>query len=416
MTVLSSRVVRNVSPKDHLEALAEVFGKSTKISIAVAFLKSAGLAKVDSLLQTRLKAGAEMEIFVGRDFCLTQPVALDDLLKLTKRYPSLKVFVAKAEARSTFHPKLYLGIGEKEARILIGSANLTGGALAANHEISVLSTLNLNDTLVTQVEAVFADYRGNDRFEVLDSLVLERYRLLFKIAEDAKRRVERELAASGAEMFDLNRLTALHQEFLQNKREIEALKRRRRDRKSAYLIQRKIAKMHALPTLSPRDRADFETHFRNLVTRGDNHKHLWHSSDIHRRGQAALKQPRKTIALFALAEAAAKLPIDEGYGLIRAPAGRIEGVGINMVSEILCTFAPTRYAVFNGNTAAALRVIGAGPPNAGNLFSPAAYVRVCNMIDAVRERIGASDLSEADAFLNWIYQCKVKKGGAGSKH
>jgi len=416
MTVASYRLVRNVSPKDHLDALAEVLGKSTKISIAVAFLKSAGLTKVDPLLQARLKAGAEMEIFIGRDFCLTQPVALDDLLKLTKRYSSLKVFVAKAEARSTFHPKLYLGIGEKEARILIGSANLTGGALAANHEISVLSTQNLNDTLVTQVEAVFADYRGNDRFEVLDSLVLERYRLLFKIAEDAKRRVERELAASGAEMFDLNRLTVLHQEFLQNKREIGALKRRRGDRKSAYLIQRKIAKMHALPTLSPRDRADFETHFRNLVTRGDNHKHLWHSGDIHRRGQAALKQPRKTIALFALAEAAAKLPIDEGYGLIRAPAARIEGVGINMVSEILCTFAPTRYAVFNGNTAAALRVIGAGPPNAGNLFSPAAYVRVCNMIDAVRERIGASDLSEADAFLNWIYQCKVKKGGAGSKH
>jgi hypothetical protein len=144
------------------------------------------------------------------------------------------------------------------------------------------------------------------------------------------------------------------------------------------------------------------------VTRGDNHQHLWHSGDIHRRGQAALKQPKKTIALFALAKSAAKLPVEEGYGLIRKPAGEIKGVGINMVSEILCTFAPTRYAVFNGNTAAALRVIGADLPNAGSLFSPAAYKRVCSVIDAVRERIGASDLSEADAFLNWIYQEKVK--------
>jgi HKD family nuclease len=409
MTVPSSRLVRNASPVDHIDALTEVLAKATKISIAVAFMKSTGLKKVDKLLNGRLKAGAAMEIFVGRDFCLTQPVALDDLLKLSKRYPSLKVYVAKAEARSTFHPKLYLGIGDTEARILIGSANLTGGALAANHEISVLSTLDLNDTLVTQVEAVFADYRGSRRFEVLDSLVLERYRLLFKIVEDAKSRVERELAASATEMFDLDRLTVLHQEFLQNKSEIEALKSRRRDRKSAYLIQCKIAKMHTLPTLSARDRADFETHFRNLVTRGDNHKHLWHSGDIHRRGQAALKQPKKTIALFALAETAAKLPIDKGYGLIRTPASAIAGVGINMVSEILCTFAPTRYAVFNGNTAAALRLIGAGPPNGGSLFSPSAYARVCSLIDAVRERIGASDLSEADAFLNWIYQEKVKR-------
>ena len=90
-------------------------------------------------------------------------------------------------------------------------------------------------------------------------------------------------------------------------------------------------------------------------------------------------------------------------------SGAIEGVGINMVSEILCTFAPDRYAVFNGNTAEALRAIGAESPNAGSLFSPAAYARVCGIVSAVRERIGGNDLSDTDAFLNWIYQEKVKR-------
>lgn len=404
----SSRIVRNASPKDHLDAMSEVFHGASKISIAVAFLKLAGLQKVASMIQARLNAGTKIDIFVGRDFCLTEPAALDELLKLSTRYSSLAVLVAKVEPRSTFHPKVYLGIDDNEARLLVGSANLTGGALAANHELSVLSILGLADPLVSEVQAVFDDFRRSDRFEVLDSLVLERYRLVFKAAESAKRRLERELASSATEMFDLARLNALHQEFLQNDIEMKALKRRRRDRKSASLVQRKIAKLHKVSPLSPRNRADFETHFRNLVTRGDNHKHLWHSGDIHRRGQAALKQPKKTIALFALAESAAKLPVEEGYGLIRARAGEIKGVGINMVSEILCTFAPTRYAVFNGNTAAALRMIGADPPNGGSLPSPTAYKRVCSVVDAVRERIGASDLSEADAFLNWIYQEKVK--------
>ena len=125
---------------------------------------------------------------------------------------------------------------------------------------------------------------------------------------------------------------------------MKALHRRGRDREAANAVQREIAKMAELPKLSLGDQDAFTTRFRNLITSGDGHDHLWHSGDIHRRGQAALKHPKKTIAFFALAEIAARLPVEEGYAKLRKSAGAIEGVGINMVSEILCTFAPTRYA------------------------------------------------------------------------
>lgn len=404
-----TRLVSNESPNDHRAALEELLRTATSIKLAVAFLKTKGLEKLSPLLEARLKAGAEVDIFVGRDFCLTEPAALETLEKLSTRYPTLKVLAAKAEARSTFHPKLYLGVGPEKAILLVGSANLTGGALATNHEISVLSTLELSDALLLEVKAIFASYRRSDRFEVLDSAVLAQYRLLFKKAQDARRQIEKDLAASATALFDLTRLNALHAEFLEDRQEMNALHKRQRDRKTALAVQRTIAKMVTLPKLSRSDRDAFETHFRNLITSGDGHDHLWHSGDIHRRGQAALKHPKKTIALFALAEAAARLPVEEGYTQLRKPAGAIEGVGINMVSEILCTFAPDRYAVFNGNTAEALRSIGAESPNAGNLFSPAAYARVCRIISAVRERIGGNDLSDTDAFLNWIYQEKVKR-------
>lgn len=406
-----TRLVSNGSPNDHQEALKGLLDTATSILVAVAFLKAKGLEKIVPVLEARLKVGAKVDIFVGRDFCLTEPAALETLELLSKRYRSLKVLAAKPNARSTFHPKLYLGVGPAEATLLIGSANLTGGALAANHEISVLSTLDLSDALLKEVQSTFAGYRRSDRFEMLDSAVLAQYRLQFKKAQDVRRRIEKELAASAAALFDLAHLTALHAEFLEDRKEMQALNKRQRDRKAAYAVQRAIAKMAALPKLSRRDQDTFETHFRNLITSGDGHDHLWHSGDIHRRGQAALKYPKKTIALFALAEAAAQLPVVEGYAQLREPAGAIEGVGINMVSEILCTFAPARYAVFNGNTAEALRVIGADPPNAGSLFSPAAYARVCGIISAIRERIGGKDLSDTDAFLNWIYQEKVKKAG-----
>lgn len=109
-----------------------------------------------------------------------------------------------------------------------------------------------------------------------------------------------------------------------------------------------------------------------------------------------------------MAQEAAQLFPTEGYANVRSSARKIAGVGMNMVSEILCTFAPKRYAVFNGNTAAALRGLGTDPPKSVTLFSPEAYARVCGVVEAVRRRIGGEDLSDADAFLNWIYQTKVK--------
>lgn len=403
------RLVQNGPTDNHLKGLQVVIGKAAQISMAIAFLRSKGLGKIIHRLRARLRAGAKVELFIGRDFCQTEPAALKELLSLSERHASLEVFLAKPDARSTFHPKLYLGSTAKGAHVLLGSANLTGGALTANLEVSLAWKLDLRDPLLAQFRDTFTSYRSNERFEQLDELVLEQYRRTFKIAQDAKRRVEKEIASTDAVTFDLAKLTTFYEEFSQDRSEMKALKKRRRDRTRARTVQREIAEMKVLRNLSRRDRDEFETRFKNLVTSGDGHKHLWHSGDIHRRGQAALTQPKETIALFSLAEEAARLPPEQGYARLRAPANKISGVGINMVSEILCTFAPRRYAVFNGNTSAALRAIGADAPKSVILFSPEAYARVCGVVEAVRRRIGGEDMSDADAFLNWIYQNKVKK-------
>ena len=400
--------MRNGVSIDHMKALDELIDRANNISVAVAFLKSKGLGRIIGTLTRRLDAGAEVEIFVGTDFCQTEPMALKELLKLSKRYRKLTVWAAKPDARSTFHPKTYLGVDRKVARVMVGSANLTGGALSGNEEISLVWEVGLDHPLVADLKDVFGNYRTNGRCEELDDIVLEQYRRRFKIAEDAKKRVEKEIEASDSGFFDLAKLQSLHNEFSQDPHEISALEKRRQDRRAALSVQRRIAAMSAIEKLSKEDLASFNTLFRDLITSGDGHHHLWHSGDIHRRGQAALSDPRSTIALFSLAQTASKLPPEQGYARLRAPAGKIEGVGINMVSEMLCTFAPKRYAVFNGNTAEALRAVGAAPPKSVTLFSPIAYARVCNVVEAVRRRMGGEDLSDTDAFLNWIYQKKVK--------
>ena len=402
------RLVRNGGPYDHRKALDETLGSATSIAIAVAFLKAKGLGSISGPLTRRLKAGAAVEIFVGTDFCHTEPPALKELLTLSERHPSLKVWIAKPDARSTFHPKTYMGTQGDSVRVLIGSANLTGGALGRNEEISLAWEVKPPHPLLTELESVFHQYRTGGRCEDLDEISLEQYRRRFRKAEDARKRVEKELAEEGADAFDLAKLNSLHVEFSQDPAEAVALERRRRDRVAALRVQRRIAKMNGKQRLSGADRAHFETMFRDLVTSGDGHRHLWHSGDIHRRGQAALSDPPGMVALFSLAQEAAKQTPQEGYARMRGPAQKIAGVGINMVSEMLCTFAPKRYAVFNGNTADALRAIGADPPKSVALFSPEAYARICGVVEAVRRRIGGEDLSDADAFLNWIYHRKVK--------
>lgn len=400
--------MRNGVPDDHLRTIEEILGRAASITIAVAFLKSKGLEKITGTLTRCLNAGAEVEIFVGTDFCQTEPKALKELLKLSERHPKMTVWTAKPNARSTFHPKTYLGVEGNTARVLIGSANMTGGALGGNEELSLTWETGPDHPLVTELQAVFRGYRTDGRCDELDDIVLEQYRRRFKISEDARKRVEKEIADRDASVFDLAKLLSLHAEFSADGEEAAALEKRRRDRRAALTVQRRIVKMAARETLTKENRATFTKLFRDLVTSGDGHRHLWHSGDIHRRGQQALSDPKGTIALFSLACYAARLPPVEGYAKMRTPAGEIDGVGINMVTEILCTFAPKRYAVFNGNTADALRVVGADPPRSVTLFSPAAYARVCGVVEAVRRRIGGEDLSDADAFLNWIYQKKVK--------
>ncbi|WP_294271942.1 phospholipase D family protein [uncultured Sphingomonas sp.] len=403
--------MRNGVPHDHLKAIEQILGRADSITIAVAFLKSKGLQKITGTLTRRLNAGAKVEIFIGTDFCQTEPKALKDLLELSESHEKLTVWTAKPDPRSTFHPKTYLGVEGNTARVLIDSANITGGALGGNAELSLAWETGPDHPAVTELRAVFDGYRIDGRCEELDDIVLELYRGRFNKAEEARKRIEKEIADSDVGVFDLAKLFSLHAEFSADAEEVAALDKRRRDRRAALTVQRRIAGMAAKKKLSKDDRATFSKLFRDLVTSGDGHRHLWHSGDIHRRGQEALSDPKGTIALFSLGRDAVQLPPVEGYAKLRAPAGKIDGVGINMVTEILCTFAPKRYAVFNGNTADALRAIGADPPKSVTLFSAEAYARVCGVIEAVRRRIGGEDLSDADAFLNWIYQKKVKPSG-----
>ncbi|TIW50729.1 MAG: hypothetical protein E5V72_01745 [Mesorhizobium sp.] len=375
-----------------------------QISIAVAFLKEGGARIIGLLLEARLKQGAKIEAFLGTDFYITEPKALAHLLAIKKRFGAFEMFLANGKT-ATFHPKSYVGRSEGQVRCLIGSANLTTGALTTNDEISILATVNSDEQLSSDLKVTFADFRESGSFQELDDLVLGQYASRHKDAERLRRKLEKELEDNFAAQFDLRRLNGFLRQYRADKTERSALAKRRTDRDKALKVQQLIADLGNAPRISKEMRSVFAENLSNLISSREPYQHLWHSGDIHRRGSAALDHPKKTITLFAAGRKAAKLAPERGYEQMRQLALGIPGVGVNMITAILCTFAPKRYAVFNGNTSGALAAIGIGAPRSPTVATLSAerYTQLCATIDALRRRIGGADFTDADAFLNWLY-------------
>ena len=401
-------LVANTGKASHTKIISDIIKNADEIIIAVAFLKRAGANLIAPLLEQRLVAGADVELFIGTDFFLTEPVALETLLALKDRYSACKIHLADRGA-ATFHPKAYVSRRCNQYRSLIGSANLTGGALSANEELSLCVDHGIGDALTAQLTATFDRYRKSLWFQDLDPLTLEQYASSHAI--DARERKKYEKARDNAlpSAFDLRVIEHWYQLYRADAKAMSDLAERKQRRVEALRVQAAIANLVDTP-LNVATKATFQAHLRDLMT-SNGGRHLWGSGDIHRRGSEALYHPRNVIAFFALGRAVAARPPGDGYDAMRKAGEPIPGVGLNMTTEILCTFAPDRYAVYNGNTVGALSTLGITTPAHPNFraISSPRYERLCATIRALGGRIGSADFSETDAFLNWIYW-EVKAG------
>jgi len=101
---------------------------------AVAFVKKSGTKHFCPHLTTFAQTG-RVKLSVGIDHQGTSLEALHELLESIG--PDGEAYVFHNEARSTFHPKVYLFANEAAAECFIGSGNLTEGGLFTNCEIFI---------------------------------------------------------------------------------------------------------------------------------------------------------------------------------------------------------------------------------------------------------------------------------------
>ena len=174
-TAMKNLLFQGVTPDDHLAAVRNILGipDPQRIIMCVAFLNEGGLTILNDALAP---VAAQTTILAGIRNGITSAQGLRKSLQL-----GCSTYAVDTGSRSVlFHPKVYLSRNNDEARLIVGSANLTFGGLNSNIEASLILTINLDDPdnssfltgVESKIDGMIEEYRENV-FPVLDDLLIQ---------------------------------------------------------------------------------------------------------------------------------------------------------------------------------------------------------------------------------------------------
>ena len=154
VTMPNRLIFQAVTKDNHLTTVRHLLGLPCpmRIVISVAFLTESGISSI----QTALLPVADRTIVIaGVRNGITSAQALRACLAI-----GCTTYVVDTGSRHVlFHPKVYFSRNAKEARLIVGSANLTTGGLISNIESSLYLDLGLaakeNVSLIKDVEVKF---------------------------------------------------------------------------------------------------------------------------------------------------------------------------------------------------------------------------------------------------------------------
>ncbi|GGA29012.1 MULTISPECIES: phospholipase D-like domain-containing protein [Salipiger] len=128
------------------------------LDIAVAWVRATGMAYLSDALARFLGHGGQLCFIVGIDLQNTSKEGLQALLDL-EAHGASETYVYHNEAGSVFHPKLYLFRNEEEARLIVGSNNLTAAGLYTNVEAGLQLDTKLTDNVIVDAVDALASWR-----------------------------------------------------------------------------------------------------------------------------------------------------------------------------------------------------------------------------------------------------------------
>jgi HKD family nuclease len=391
--------IGNITNDDSmLKHIKELFLESSEIKIAVAFLKTSGLELVEKELKIALKKGITFHLIVGLDFGFSDYEALYKLLHLFEQYKNANLFFAQG-SKGVFHPKLYLFNNKKSATIITGSSNFTKGGFSDNIEYSLRVDCSLSSKLYKDSLKTFENLiKSTEVFEA-SFLTLEKYKPFQRYQSDIrnKKLQQKPNQSDDDELLELNtnKLKEKFSRFLKRKRSNQDFVKRRKDYIEAKKILDKIANIKSFNT------NNLYPHYAALVG-GAGYKQKWHSGGLNRGISKVKKHPQKFQNLVKYIKKNHHKPVDEVFENTMKIADQIPKLGINVVTEMLATYNPQKFAIVNNSPVVALRYFGVYTKNKSS-FDGLYYSVFCRWMCEIQKLIGAKSLLEVDGFFNYIY-------------
>lgn len=143
------------------ELLSEESGRRRwqTLEFAVAWANYAGVDRVFSSMQEFLSRGGSVRATVGLDFGRTTYEGLRRLLALELGTDMTTHVFFDENPACTFHPKVFLVSNDEDARLLVGSNNMTGAGLQTNVEAALSFSGMLSDETIRDARQALAAWR-----------------------------------------------------------------------------------------------------------------------------------------------------------------------------------------------------------------------------------------------------------------
>ncbi len=133
-------ILQGFTPKTHKDAIISLFDVEDieRIIVSVAFVNLGGVEQLEAQLKAH---SAKTTAFIGIRNDITSQQGAKHLLD-----QGVTLYVVDTGSRRViYHPKLYLVRGANQAKLIIGSANLTPGGLNNNIEAGIVVECDMQD-------------------------------------------------------------------------------------------------------------------------------------------------------------------------------------------------------------------------------------------------------------------------------
>lgn len=390
----------NNTNESHQELILQLFDDADEIVIASGFLKASGLRNIEVALRHFCnKAGKNISFFIGTGYGETDPKTLRKLNSIVLNATNGKLILCTPDA-GIFHPKIYLFRKGTNISVITGSSNLTEAGLLINDEVSYLLETDTHSLDYVKLRHYFDEltrkYYESDVKGLISQyeLQLENYRRERRPPFHFKRR------KTTVDGIDMARLKAYYLAYLRSTGFIDI-----EFREAQYEQARENITIIASDIRLTNKQ--FHDIFGPLVGHREYVK-LWHSGSIHRTTYKTLNFTSGFRAIARKAEELKSSDASLAFQEIKLfknqlkKSKQIHGVGENILTEILMSLDPKKFANLNDNPVSVLSFLGGDFPSPEK-FTRDHYKEYMALLEMIRVALEMRTYLEIDSFFNYVY-------------